>query len=159
MFNRSFLIVLFVCAMSFEFANAQPRLNTVNFEDLPTLQASKEKPVLVFLTADWCRYCKNVEQTSFRDPEIVKQLNEEFYVVIFDIESRKPIEFKGQEYRYKSTGLNTGVHELAEKIGTIEGVLNTPTFVVMDSALNIVFQYGGYMDSQQIKSLLMISSS
>ena len=159
MFNRSFLIVLFVCAMSFELANAQPRLNTVDFEDLPTLQASKEKPVLVFLTADWCRYCKNVEQTSFRDPEIVKQLNEEFYVVIFDIESRKPIEFKGQEYRYKSTGLNTGVHELAEKLGTIDGELNTPTFVVMDSALNIVFQYRGYMDSQQIKSLLMISSS
>lgn len=159
MFNRSFLIVLFFCAMSFEFANAQPRLNTVDFEDLSALQASKEKPVLVFLTADWCRYCKNVEQTSFREPEIVKQLNEEFYVVIFDIESRKPIQFKGQEYRYKSTGLNTGVHELAEKIGSIEGVLNTPTFVVMDSAMKIVFQYGGYMDSQQIKSLLMISSS
>ncbi|MBO6794429.1 MAG: thioredoxin family protein [Balneolaceae bacterium] len=145
--------------MGSELANAQPRLNTVDFEDLPTLQASQEKPVLVFLTADWWRYCKNVEQTSFRDPEIVKQLNEEFYVVIFDIESRKSIEFKGQEYRYKSTGLNTGVHELAEKIGMIEGVLNTPTFVVIDAAMNIVFQYGGYMDSQQILQLITAVNS
>ncbi len=145
--------------MAFEVANAQPSLKTVDFEDLPTLQSSQEKPVLVFLTADWCRYCKNVEQTSFREPEIVKQLNEEFYVVIFDIESRKSIEFLGQEYRYKSTGLNTGVHELAEKLGTIEGVLNTPTFVVMDSAMNIVFQYGGYMDSQQILQLIAAVNS
>lgn len=108
----------------------------------------------MFLTADWCLYCKNVEQNSFQNSEVVDRLNNDFYIVIFDIEERNEIKLFGQNFRYKSTGLNTGVHELAELIGTVDGVLNTPTFVMFDQSLQIQYQYGGYMSTNEILKLL-----
>ncbi|MGB0347637.1 MAG: thioredoxin family protein, partial [Balneolaceae bacterium] len=116
-------------------------LEVYSFDDLPRLQSEDQRPIFVFLTADWCRYCKNVEQNSFQNIEVVDRLNNDFYIVIFDIEERNEIKLFGQNFRYKSTGLNTGVHELAELIGTIDGVLNTPTFVMFDQSLQIQYQY------------------
>ena len=127
------------------------------FEDLAELQSQDQRPVLVFLTAEWCRYCKNVEQTSFRETEIIEKLNNDFYTIIFDIEDRKAVKLFGQEFRYKSTGLNTGVHELAELIGTVDGVLNTPTFILFDTNLQIQYQYGGFMNTEEIAYLLNVA--
>lgn len=129
-------------------------LEVYSFDDLPRLQSEDQRPIFVFLTADWCRYCKNVEQNSFQNSEVVDRLNNDFYIVIFDIEERNEIKLFGQNFRYKSTGLNTGVHELAELIGTVDGVLNTPTFVMFDQSLQIQYQYGGYMSTNEILKLL-----
>ena len=136
-------------------ANAQDvNLQVYNFDDLPKLQSEEQRPVFVFLTAEWCRYCKNVESTSFKEKEVVDRLNEDFYTIIFDIEEKQDIKLFGRELHYKSTGLNTGVHELAELIGTVDGVLNTPTFVMFDQSLQIQYQYGGYMSTNEILKLL-----
>lgn len=157
MYQRSMYLLVLLCLMNFGYANAQSKLNSVSFEELEAFQLIEERPVFVYFTAEWCKYCKNVEQNSFRDSEIVNLLNNEFYLVIFDIETKEAVTFNGKEFRFKTTGINTGVHELAEELGTIDGVLNTPTFVILDAKHNSLFKYGGYMDSQQIKSLLMIS--
>jgi thioredoxin-related protein len=136
-------------------SNAQEaELTVYTFDDLPRIQSQEQRPIFVFLTADWCRYCKNVESTSFKEKEVIDQLNQNFYTIIFDIEDRQDIKLFGREFKYKSTGLNTGVHELAELIGTIDGILNTPTFVMFDQNLQIHYQYGGYMSTEEILALL-----
>jgi thioredoxin-related protein len=136
-------------------SNAQEaELTVYTFDDLPRIQSQEQRPIFVFLTADWCRYCKNVESTSFKEEEVIDQLNQNFYTIIFDIEDRQDIKLFGREFKYKSTGLNTGVHELAELIGTIDGILNTPTFVMFDQNLQIHYQYGGYMSTEEILALL-----
>jgi thioredoxin-related protein len=136
-------------------SNAQEaELTVYTFDDLPRIQSQEQRPIFVFLTADWCRYCKNVESTSFKEEEVIDQLNQNFYTIIFDIEDRQDIKLFGREFKYKSTGLNTGVHELAELIGTIDGILNTPTIVMFDQNLQIHYQYGGYMSTEEILALL-----
>lgn len=151
--KKSFsLFFLFAMATAVSI-NAQS-VELVRFEELPALQQKEERPVLVFLTADWCTYCKRVEQTSFKQNEIVEALNTKFYYVSFNIEQREPIALGEQIFRFKSSGINTGVHELAEAIGTIDGVLNTPTFIVLNSRFEIMYQYGGFLDSKQIEKLL-----
>lgn len=136
-------------------SNAQEaELTVYTFDDLPRIQSQEQRPIFVFLTADWCRYCKNVESTSFKEKEVIDQLNQNFYTIIFDIEDRQDIKLFGREFKYKSTGLNTGVHELAELIGTIDGILNTPTIVMFDQNLQIHYQYGGYMSTEEILALL-----
>ena len=124
------------------------------FDDLPRIQSQEMRHIFVFLTANWCRYCKNVELTSFKNEKVIDQLNKNFYTIIFNIEDRQVVNLFGREFRYKSTGLNTGVHELASLVGTIDGALNTPTFVIFDQNLQILYQYGGYMTSKQILTLL-----
>lgn len=136
------------------FTMAQEELMVYEFEDLARLQSQEQRPIFVFLTAEWCRYCKSVERISFEDDEVIRKLNTEFYTILFDIEDEREIKLFGRNFRFKSTGLNTGVHELAELIGTVDGVLNTPTFIVFDSNLRIQYQYGGFMDTDEIMTLL-----
>lgn len=126
--------------------------------DMAALEMKQQldsRPVLLFLTADWCTYCHRVEQTAFRDRELINELNTSFYTVLFDIEYREEISWMNKLYRYKPTGVNTGIHSLAEHLGTIDGVLNTPTFIMMDGDLNIIYRYGGFMDTEQIYAMLM----
>jgi thioredoxin-related protein len=124
------------------------------FDDLPRIQSQEMRHVFVFLTADWCKYCKSVELTSFKNEVVIDQLNKNFYTIIFDIEERRDINLFGREFKYKSTGLNTGVHELAELIGAIDGVLNTPTFLIFDQSLQMIYQYSGFMKTEEILTLL-----
>ena len=83
-------------------------------------------------------------------------LNTHFYTVIFDIESINPVFLYGQEFKYKSTGLDTGIHEFAELIGTIDGLLSTPTIVLFDNNLRIKHQYNGYLNKTQIIELIKL---
>jgi len=155
--SRIFKITTLIGILSLSitvFAIAQDELVVYEFEDLARLQSQEQRPIFVFLTAEWCRYCKSVERTSFEDDKVIRKLNTEFYTILFDIEDEREINLFGKRFRFKSTGLNTGVHELAELIGTIDGVLNTPTFVVFDPNLRIEYQYGGFMDTDEIMILL-----
>ena len=129
-------------------------LNEYTFDDLPIIQSQEMRHVFVFLTADWCKYCKSVELTSLKNEVVIDQLNKNFYTIIFDIEERQTINLFGKEFKYKSTGLNTGVHELAELIGAIDGILDTPTFLIFDQYLQIIYQYSGFMNTEDILKLL-----
>lgn len=129
-------------------------LEVVTFENIVELQKKEKRPIVVFLTADWCTYCKRVENTSFDEKEVINLLNSEFYFISFNIEYKETIKFGETNFKYNSAGLNSGVHELAEAIGTIDGILNTPTFVVLNSSFEINYRYGGFMDTKEILALL-----
>ena len=129
-------------------------LITRSMEELSVLQSEEERAVLVFLTADWCTYCERIKNTSFRNPEIITKLNSEFYFVELDIEQEAPITLNGQEFVFKRSGEDTGVHELAEALGRIDGVLSTHTFVVLNPEWELVYQYSGMMIMGQINQFL-----
>jgi len=44
---------------------------------------AEKRPVLVFFTAKWCRFCAQMEQEALRDPRVVR-LSEEFVCVLVD---------------------------------------------------------------------------
>ena len=43
------------------------------------------KPVMVFFAAKWCRFCKTMEEESFRDPQVV-ELSRQFVCVTVDVD-------------------------------------------------------------------------
>jgi thioredoxin-related protein len=131
-----------------------PELKQTDFEKLPALQAAEARPVFLYLTADWCTYCKQVENSSYKNDEIIRKLNEKFYFISFNIEERADVRLGGRKFSYKPSGKDTGVHELAEFLGTIDGTLSTPTFIILSPAFEVVYRYGGFLDSRQIKTLL-----
>ena len=129
-------------------------LNEHRFENLPGLQAREARPVLIYLSAEWCTYCRQIEQTSYTNNQIVKKLNRDFYFINFDIEEREDIRLGSRTYSFKATGLDTGVHELAQWLGKIDGVLSTPTFIIMSPTYELLYRYGGFLDTTDIKTLL-----
>ena len=59
--------------------------------DESTFQEAREldRPVLLYLTASWCRFCKSVEEEVFEDEEVVR-LVERLYVPVHVDKDRRP---------------------------------------------------------------------
>ncbi len=152
---KSISLTVIVLFFSVQNLNAQ-ELKKVTFEELPTLQAQENRPVLVFLTADWCMYCKRVKHTAFEQNDIIASLNKDFYFIEFDGENKKPVTFLGQVYEYKPTGPNTGTHELAALLATENGELSYPTFLILNAKFELLYRYAGYMKTSEIRELLTL---
>ncbi|MBC8053824.1 MAG: thioredoxin family protein [Sphingobacteriaceae bacterium] len=146
---------MIVCSLS-----VKGQVKTIKFEQISELQKVERKPVLVFIQTDWCKYCHQMKQTLKKDQPSTNLLNKKFYVVFFNAEERRTISFAGRYFKFKPTGATTGVHELAEALGTIEGSLSYPTLCFLNDKNEIIYQYGGYLDSKSfLKTLEIISSA
>ena len=147
---------LFIAVLLSVFAHlpATAQLKQVSFEQLDSLLKKEDRPTLVFIHTDWCKVCQQMKQTSLKDSTIVDLLNRNFYFVSFDAETDRDINYRGQIFKYKPTGNGTGVHELAEQLGTVKGELNYPSLSVINSGNEIIFQHGGLLRTEALKTVL-----
>ncbi len=124
------------------------------FEDLDSLQRIEQRKVMVFIHTDWCNYCKTMENKVFKEESIQQRLDNEYYFIELNAEQEEPIKFRGYTFKFKPSGPTTGIHELAETLGTINGVLNYPTLVVLNSRYDILFQYDAFLNKKAVRKLM-----
>lgn len=130
------------------------QLNTYSFEQVDSLQQVETRPIVVFIQTDWCQYCKAMEHTTLKNEKIVQQLNQDFYFINFNGEDERAITFRGHTFHFKPTGHRTGVHELAEQLGTIDGKLSYPTLCILNVGYEIVFQHGAFLKANTLNRIL-----
>lgn len=129
-------------------------LNWTSFEELVELQRKEARPLMVFIHADWCKFCLMQENNTFSDKEIAEYLNEHYYVLKLNGESKEAIRFLGREYSYTSSGVGTGQHQLAELLGKINGTLSYPTTVILSPEFQLKGRENGFLNKDAFISLL-----
>jgi thioredoxin-related protein len=130
------------------------QLNTYRFEQVDSLLKKEIRTVMVFIHTDWCQFCQAMKNTTFKNEAIIRKLNKEFYVVYLNAEEKRNIRFNGNSFRYKPTGVNTGIHELAEKLATENSTVSYPTLCFLNEKLEVVFRYTQYASSKQLNLVL-----
>ncbi len=151
MLTRLIIILLVTISVG----SAQAQLNTLSFEAVDSSESVEERNTVIFLKTDWCKYCHKMEQTTLKNEDVVELLNSKFYLVNFDAESERDVVFRGRKFVFKPTGNNTGVHEIAEQLGTVDGKLNYPAIAIINAKSEIVFQYGGYLSAKELLRVLI----
>ena len=131
-----------------------PTLHSHNFEAISEKLHETPKPIAIFLWADWCTYCKNMQQTTFQDPKVINLLNDQFYFVSFNGEEQSDLHFNGQIFSFQATGNGVGTHELARALGTKNGEIAYPTIVLLNPDLEMIFQYPGYLTADELVAIL-----
>lgn len=131
-----------------------PQLQHHKFEEIENLQKTEKRKLIVFIHTDWCQYCKAMQNTTFKDKKITESLNKDFYFIKFNAESKQNILFNNFTFKYQPTGTNTGVHELAKALGTINGKLSYPTLVIINTENEIIFQYNGFINTNSFSELI-----
>jgi hypothetical protein len=65
--------------------------------------------------------------------------------------------FKGKVFKYRPSGSNTGIHELALDLGMIRVQISYPTLTILDEKKNIIFQKNAYLKPKELLYLLNVS--
>ncbi len=149
------IVCIAFAAIVFSLNKGHAQLRRVSFAELDSLQRVEQRNVLVFIQTDWCKYCLHMKSTTFRNDSVVNVLNKLFYVVDLNAESKTDITYGGYEFKFKPTGSDTGIHELAEQLGMINGKLDFPTVSVLNAKNEIVFQNGGLLQTDELLAVLM----
>ncbi len=145
----STLILIF---LSTSFVHAQMKF--VEFKDLDSLQKNHAKPTIVFIHTDWCKYCLAMQQSTFKNKEIIENINNNFYFIQFNAEEKRDINFLNKIYHFQPNGVNNGVHELAKFLGNKKEELIYPTVCFLNNLSQIEFQIQGFVSTKQMMYLL-----
>lgn len=145
------LVALLLFILSFQI-NAQ--IKKYKFEDLEALQKIEERPVMVFVTADWCSYCLMTKVKTFNNGEVASFINEKFYFVELNQNENKPIEFMNKLYYPVSNGLKTANHELAELLTQSEGTNIYPTTIVYNNDNELIYKKQKYLEAAEIFTII-----
>lgn len=131
------------------------QLKSYSFEEIESLQQIQKRKIIVFIHTDWCQFCQRMKATTFKNQEVVEKLNSEFYFIDFNAEEKRDITFNNQVFKYKPSGNNIGVNELALELGTISNQIVYPVLCVLNEKNEIIFQYSNYLSPNDFKFFLV----
>lgn len=145
-----YIVLIFFWVIPSGFA----QLKTYTFEEAEKLRKENPKPFVVFIHTSWCNYCKMMQNSTFKNPEIISLLNTNFYFISLDAESKEPIQFNNHTFRFIPKGQNTGIHELATALATINSQVVYPTITILHTDNSIIFQKSSYLGNNQLLTIL-----
>ena len=150
-----FLFIFFGCFTIYaQELKGKEVLNIFTFEEVEEIHQQIPKPILIFLYTDWCKICFGMKKTTFKNQEVIKLLNNNFYFVKLNAEEKQDITFLGKIFTYKPTGTNTGMHELAVELGTIKKTIIYPTTIILNTVFEIDAQLTGLYNARKMIGIL-----
>ena len=130
------------------------QLKIYTFEEAEKLVKENPKPIVVFIHTSWCNYCKMMENSTFKNREIITILNSEYYFISLDAECKSAIHFNGHTFQFIQKGQNTGIHELATALATINSKVVYPTVTILKSDYSILFQKHSFLSGKELLIIL-----
>ena len=148
--NLFYITVIFFWVIPSGFA----QLKIHSFEEAEQLAIKDPKPFVVFTHTSWCKFCKMMKNSTFKNYEIIRNLNTDYYFILLDAESKEDIFFNNHTFKFKPTGLNTGIHELATALATVNNQVSYPTITILDAKKDILFQKQSYLKAKELIRIL-----
>ena len=113
----------------------------------------RPKPMLILITTDWCKFCR-IQKAQLKKNKEFKNASNSFYFAELNAESKQKISFNGKDYHYKSTGLSTGIHELAIELGNQKTGVSYPTWVLLDPQYRVLLKHTGVLNTKELQLML-----
>ncbi|WP_233701977.1 thioredoxin family protein [Kaistella palustris] len=131
------------------------QINWISFTQLNDSLAVRPRKVFVNFYADWCVYCTEMERTTFRDPQIVRILNRDFYAVKMNVESEEEITFGEQTYINNRKKKLNPVHEIALLLASRKNrPFSLPAFVLFNENFQAEARYFQFLDEKALLKIL-----
>ena len=128
-------------------ADPGDEIRWLTWDQAVTLNKENPKKIFVDVYTEWCGWCKRMDATTFKEPEVIDYMNEHFYAVKLDAEMKQKIKFRDQEFKWVSAG-RRGVHTLAYSL--LEGRMSYPSFVTLTENFDRIAIMPGFKKAEQL---------
>ena len=152
--NRILFMILLLSSIFFLPNISFSQIRSSQFEQIDSLQKKQKRNIVVFIHTDWCKYCKAMQNTTFKNDSVTNKLNNEFYFIELNAEEKRDITVGNHTFKYKPTGTNTGINELAEQLATVDNKVAYPTLCFLNFNNEIIFQYNQFINSKDLQIIL-----
>ena len=148
-------IIVVVFTMSLGFAQKK-ELTWLSFEELEQALIVQPKKVMIHFYADWCVYCKKMDEAVFTKPEIMQELEGNYYAVRFNVETKDTISFGGKYFTNKNIGKKRmAFHQIPELLaGRINRTIELPATVILDKKFNVEQRFYRYIPPKEMLAIL-----
>lgn len=148
---RVFSMLLICVAVGHLAPVSAQEIQWLNWEEAQARNAKEPRKFIVDVYTQWCGWCKKMDKATFEQPDISKYINENYYAVKFDAETKEDIMFNNRVFKYVRSG-TSGYNELAVEITF--GKLSYPTIVFLDEKLNVIQPIPGYKDPSSLDKIM-----
>lgn len=131
--------LLFSCDAQVNSDESKPMVNEtdgiqwVSFEEAVKLNEQNPKKIFIDVYTHWCGWCKKMDATTFKEPEVVKYINANYYPVKLNAETKDTIRFKDKEFKFVA---EYKANELA--ISLLNGKMGYPSYVLLDEKYTLM---------------------
>ena len=154
-------LFLFLFLPLFSLSQGNP-INSVNWTSLVEAEKYSEKynkNMLIYFYRNNCDYCKRMKDEVLTDPQIIKLINENFFPVMLDGKSKKPITYNGKKYindvSIEEDPNSTWRHNLFfDLVDPTKGNFYWPTIVIIDGKDKKIGQLPGFKSKPQLQRSL-----
>jgi thioredoxin-related protein len=129
----------------------QAKMNWMTWDEVAQKNKTEPKKILIDLYTDWCTFCKKMDEGTMCQDNIIRYINENYYPIKFNAETREIIEFNSKTYKYVKSG-RTGYNELALEL--TQGKLSYPAIIILDEDFKIIQAIHGYMPPQKLEMVI-----
>ena len=133
-------------------ANENDGVQWLTIEEAQEQLNGEERMVFVYITTDWCSWCRRMEAETFAHPVIASYLNDYFYPVKLNAEQTDPIVFKGETYINSNAGQRRATHDFA--VALLQGRMSYPSIAFFDEKLDLLTAIPGFRPPQGMEAVL-----
>ncbi len=148
--NRILILIAVFTLLSIKSYSESIRWISMN----EALELNKTQPKRIFIDiyTSWCGWCKKMDASTFKQPDVVRYLNQHLYCVKFDAEGSDTVIFKGRTYTNQKVAGKRSTHPFAAIL--LGGQMTYPSFVILDDKLRGVSMIKGYKAGPEMYILL-----
>ncbi len=92
--------IAFIGIVSFS-VKKKEKVQWLTVAELKEAYSKNPKPILVDVYTSWCGWCKVMDRETYAKDNVATYINEKYYAVKLDAESKESFEWNGKKYDYK----------------------------------------------------------
>ncbi len=121
----------------------------VSLDEASKIAEKSGKKIMVDIYTNWCGWCKIMDQKTFTNPEVIKQINENYVAVKLNAESKDSLVYKGIKFGFNP---EKRANQLAYLL--LNGKMSYPTTVILNEKSEILTPIAGFIEPQVMVKVL-----